>query len=188
MFFTSRKLGPSPSEVSGGFAHFARALGAVVVIASTSLLTACGGGDNSGAASVNIGVVVPIDTALPASATGSGAASVNIGVFVAGQPQRDLIVGQGGSTNLALFAGDSVILEAREPVIWTLFVGGAAVGTGVEVFYAGLNLTATRLDAFTVALDTFAAFPLAAPVAVTMVATSSFDSALVARVDILITN
>ena len=164
MFFTSRKLGPSPSEVSGGFAQFARALAAVVVIASASLLTACGGGDDS------------------------GAASVNIGVFVAGQPQRDLIVGQGGSTNLALFAGDSVILEAREPVIWTLFVGGAAVGTGLEVFYAGLNLTATRLDAYTVALDTFADFPLAAPVAVTMVATSSFDSALVARVDILITN
>ena len=164
MFFTSRKLGPSPSEVSGGFAQFARALAAVVVIASASLLTACGGGDDS------------------------GAASVNIGVFVAGQPQRDLIVGQGGSTNLALFAGDSVILEAREPVIWTLFVGGAAVGTGLDVFYAGLNLTATRLDAYTVALDTFADFPLAAPVAVTMVATSSFDSALVARVNILITN
>ena len=166
MFFTSRKLGPSPSEVSGGFAHFARALAAIVAIASASLLTACGGGGGDN----------------------SGAASVNIGVFVAGQPQRDLIVGQGGSTNLALFAGDSVILEAREPVIWTLFVGGAAVGTGLEVFYAGLNLTATRLDAYTVALDTFADFPLAAPVAVTMVATSSFDSALVARVDILITN
>ena len=164
MFSTSRKLGPSPSEVSGGFAHFARALAAVVVIASASLLTACGGGDDS------------------------GAASVNIGVFVAGQPQRDLIVGQGGSTNLALFADDSVILEAREPVIWTLFVGGAAVGTGREVLYAGLNLTATRLDAFTVALRTFAAFPLAGPVGVTMVATSTFDSALVARVDILITN
>ena len=166
MFFTSRKLGPSPSEVSGGFAHFARALAAVVVIASTSLLTACGGGGGDN----------------------SGAASVNIGVFVAGQPQRDLIVGQGGSTNLALFAGDSVILEAREPVIWTLFVGGAAFGTGVEVIYADLNLTATRLDAFTVALRTSAAFPLAGPVGVTMVATSSFDSALVARVDILITN
>ena len=166
MVFNSRTVGLSRHEVSGGFVQFARALAAVVVIASTSLLTACGGGGGDN----------------------SGAASVNIGVFVAGQPQRDLIVGQGGSTSLALFAGDSVILEAREPVVWTLFVGGVAVGTGVEVFYAGLNLTATRLDAFTVALDTFAAFPLAAPVAVTMAATSTFDSALVARVDILITN
>ena len=166
MFFTSRKLGPSPSEVSGGFAHFARALGAVVVIASTSLLTACGGGGGDN----------------------SGSASINIGVLVAGQPRPDLVVGQGGSTDLAIFAGDSVILKAREPVIWTLFVGGAAVGTGVEVFYAGLNLTATRLDAFAVALNTFAAFPLAGPVGVTMVATSTFDSALVARVDILVTN
>ena len=165
MVFNSRTVGLSRHKVFSRLAQFARVLAAVTAIASASLLTACGGGGDD-----------------------SGVASVNIGVFVAGQPQRDLVVGQGGSTNLALFAGDSVILEAREPVIWTLFVGGAAVGTGVEVFYAGLNLTATRLDAFTVALDTFADFPLAAPVAVTMVATSSSDSALVARVDILITN
>lgn len=165
MVLNRRTVGLSQHEVSGRLAQFARALAAVVAIASASLLTACGGGGDD-----------------------SSAASVNIGVFVAGQPQRDLVVSQGGSTNLALFAGDSVILEAREPVIWTLFVGGAAVGTGLEVFYAGLNLTATRLDAYTVALDTFADFPLAAPVAVTMVATSSFDSALVARVDILVTN
>lgn len=165
MVFNSRTVGLSRHEVFGWLPQFARALAAVVAIASALLLTACGGGGDE-----------------------SGAASVNIGVFVAGQPQRDLVVSQGGSTNLALFAGDSVILEAREPVIWTLFVGGAAVSTGLEVFYAGLNLTATRLDAYTVALDTFADFPLAAPVAVTMVATSSFDSALVARVDILVTN
>ena len=141
-------------------------MAAVVTIAGVLLLTACGGGGDGG----------------------GGAASVNIGVLVAGQPQPDLVVGQGGSTNLALFAGDSVDLRAREPVTWTLFVGGAAVGTGVEVFYAGLNLTAIKRDAYTVTLATFAARPLAGPVAVTMVATSPFDSALVARVDILIPN
>lgn len=166
MFSYSCGLGSCRSDLSCVLARFARALAAIVAIASALLLTACGGGGDDG----------------------GGAANVNIGVFVAGQPERDLIVGQGGSTNLALFAGDSVILEAPEPVVWTLFVGGAAVGTGVEVFYAGLDLTATRLDAYTVALDTFADFPLAVPVAVTMVATSSFDSALVARVNILITN
>ena len=165
MFSKSRGLGPSRDGVSVVLPRSGRALAAVVTIAGVLLLTACGGGDGGG-----------------------GAASINIGVVVAGQPQRDLVVGQGGSTNLALFAGESVILQAREPVTWTLFVGGAAVGTGVQVFYAGLNLTATKLDAYTVALDTFAAFPLAGPVAVTMVATSPFDSALVARVDILITN
>ena len=164
MFSKNRKLGPSQGGVSVALPQSGRALAAVVAIAGALLLTACGGGDNS------------------------GAASVNIGVLVAGQPRSDLVVGQGGSTSLALFADDSVILEAREPVIWTLFVGGAAVATGVKVLYAGLNLTATRLDAFTVALDTFAAGPLAGPVGVTMVATSTFDSAPVARVDILITN
>ena len=164
MVFNSHTVGLYRRQVFGGFVQSGRALAAVVAVAGALLLTACGGGGDS------------------------GAASINIGVSVAGQPQRDLIVGQGGSTSLALFAGDSVILEAREPVSWTLFVGGVAVGTGVEVFYAGLNLTATRLDAYAAALNTFAAFPLAGPVAVTMVATSTFDSAPVARVDILITN
>jgi hypothetical protein len=149
----------------GAWAHFARVLAAVLAIASALLLTACGGGGDNG-----------------------GSASINIGVSVGGQPQRDVIVGQGGSTNLTLFAGESVVLDAGEPVTWTLFVGGSAVGTGAQVFYAGLNLTASKLDAFTVALNTFADFPLAAPVAVTLVATSPFDSALVATVNILITN
>ena len=165
MFSNSRGLGSFQSDVSVAWPKIGRALVSAVTIASALLLTACGGGGGD-----------------------SGPANINIGVLVAGQARPDLVVGQGGSTNLALFAGDSVILEAREPVTWTLFVGGAAVGTGVEVFYAGLNLTARRLDAFTVALDTFARFPLAGPVAVTMEATSSFDSALVARVNILVTN
>jgi hypothetical protein len=154
-----------PAEVFGVSAHLARALVAVLAIASALMLTACGGGGDDGSS-----------------------ASINIGVSVVGQPRRDVIVGQGGSTNLALFAGESVILTAGEPVIWTLFVGGAAVGTGVRVFYAGLNLTATKLDAYTVAVDTFADFPLAGPVAVTLVATSPFDSVQVAAVNILITN
>ena len=165
MFSIKRGASPFRSHVSVVLPQCGRALAAAVTIAGVLLLTACGGGGGD-----------------------SGAASINIGVVVGGQPQPDLVVGQGGSTNLTLFAGDSVILEAHEPVIWTLFVGGAAVGTGVEVFYAGLNLTATKLDAYTVALKTFADFPLAGPVAVTMVATSPFDSALVARVNILITN
>lgn len=165
MFSYSRGLGRPRVEGFGGLRRLARTSAAVVTIAGALLLTACGGGGDD-----------------------SGGASINIGVLVAGQAQPDLVIGQGGSTSLAIFSGDSVILEAREPVIWTLFVGGVAVGTGVEVFYAGLFLTATRLDAFRVALDTFADFPLATPVGVTMVATSTFDSALVARVDILVTD
>ena len=165
MFSNTRGPRLSRDCVSFALPRFGRAMAAVVTIAGVLLLTACGGGGDGG-----------------------GAASINIGVLVAGQPQRDLVVGQGGSTNLALFAGNSVVLQTREPVTWTLCVGGAAVPTGFQVFYAGLNLTATKLDAYTVALDTFAARPLAGPVAVTMVATSPFDSALVARVDILITN
>ena len=167
MFSDSCNTGVRWIEVFRARAQSGRALSAVMALSGALLLTACGGGGDDG---------------------DGGYASIGIGVSVGGQPQRDVFVSPGGATNLALFAGESVILEAREPVVWTLFVGGAAVGTGVEVFYAGLNLTATALDPFTVRLSTFAEFPLAGPVAVALVATSPRDSAQIAVVDILITN
>ncbi|MCY7370066.1 MAG: hypothetical protein LH479_04155 [Polaromonas sp.] len=144
----------------------ARHSAAIALIAASLLLGACGGGGNDGGSSGNI----------------------NIGVTVGGRPGDDFIVAPGSSVGLAVRAGESVILEAGEPVFWTLLVGGAAVSPGVEVFYAGVNIRATTLDSFAVALDTFARFPLASPVPVTLVGTSTFDSAQVATVNILITN
>jgi hypothetical protein len=143
-----------------------RAWAASLAIAGALLVSACGGGGGGD----------------------DGYTRINVGVAVGGQPPRDVIVDQGGAFDLALRAGESVTLVAGEPVVWTLFVGGAAVGTGVEVFYAGVNLTATRLDAYAVNLATFAQFRLAAPIAVTLVATSPYDSAQIAAVNILITD
>ena len=89
---------------------------------------------------------------------------------------------------MAIRVGDSVILDAVELVFWTLLVGGAAVSTGVEVFFEGAFIRATALDSLAVAVDTFANFQLRSPIPITLVATSTFDSFPVATVNILITN
>ena len=145
-----------------------RRLAATVLVATAALLSACGGGGDGD--------------------NGGSAANINIGVSVGGQPANDFVVAPGGSFDVAVRAGDSVTLDAVEPVFWTLLVGGAAVSTGVEVFYEGAFIRAVTLDSYAVAVDTFANFPLRSPIPITMVATSTFDSAQVATVNILITN
>ena len=127
------------------------------------------------------------------SACGGGAyvdseGNFNIAVTIAGQFVSDTTVASGGSLNLAVHAGQSVTLDAGEPAIWTLYVGGAAVSGGVRVYYAGADITATTLSPSRVAVDTYAAFPLSASIPITLVATSTYDSAQVATVNLLITN
>lgn len=155
---------PDPFGARSGY----RRIAALALIATTLLLGACGGGGDDGG--------------------GGLSANVNIGVTVDGQPADGFVIAPGGSVDLAIRVGDSVILDAVEPVFWTLLVGGAAVSTGVEVFYEGAFIKATALDSFAVAVDTFANFPLRSPIPITLVATSTFDSAQVATVNILITN
>ena len=89
---------------------------------------------------------------------------------------------------MAIHAGESLVLDAGEPVIWTLYVSGGAVPEGALVHYAGLDIKATTLSQSAVAVDTFATSPLFAAVPITLVATSTVDSAQVATVDVLITN
>ena len=169
--FAVIQTAPGPCSQSIFARRGYRRIGAAALLAATVLLGACGGGGDVGG-----------------GGGGGSSANISIGVTVGGQPTGDLLVAEGGAVDLAVRAGDSVILEVAEPVFWTLYVGGAAVSPGVEVFYAGVYITATELDAYAVAVDTFADFALRSPVPVTLVATSSFDSALIARVNILITN
>ena len=129
------------------------------------MLNACGGGDQ-----------------------GSNAANFNIGVTVGGQYVSSTPVAPGGSINLAVRAGQSLILDAGEPAVWTLFVGGSATSGGARVYYAGVNIVATPLNPYAVAVDTFAPFPLQAAIPVSLIATSTYDSVQVATVNLLITN
>lgn len=116
------------------------------------------------------------------------AGNFNIGVSVAGQFVSDTPVASGGSLDLAVRAGQSVTLDAGESAVWTLYVGGTAVSGGARVYYAGADITATSFSRSSVTVDTYAAYGLATPIPITLVATSTYDSAQVATVNLLITN
>ncbi len=127
------------------------------------------------------------------SACGGGAyldsaGNFNIGVTVAGQFVSATPVASGGSMGVAVRAGQSVTFDAGEPVVWTLYVGGSAVSGGAQVSYAGATLLATTLNPSSIAVSTYAAFLLPASIPVRLVATSTYDSAQVATVNLLITN
>lgn len=141
---------------------------ALAVCSSVFLLSACGGGDGY------VQAVVPVN--------------FNIGVTVGDQYVNTTPVTSGGSLDLAIHAGQHLRLDAGEPVVWTFFVGGSAITGGAQVYYAGADITAYILNASTVGLDTFAYAPLQAPITVTLIATSTFDSVQVATVNLLITN
>lgn len=143
-----------------------RRFGALVAsVAAAFVLSSCGGGGDIGPfGGFNIGVVVG-------------------GTFVSDTP-----VAPGGSLNVVIHAGQSLQLDAGEPAVWTMFVGGTSITGGAHVFYAGVDIVATTLNSSAVAVDTFAASPLQAAVPITLVATSTRDSAQVATVDVLITN
>ena len=138
-------------------------------------------------------VVASLTAALILSACGGGGdasprGNFNIGVTVGGKLVSQTPVAPGGSLNLAIYVGQSVTLDAGEPAVWTLLVGGSAVSGGAQVLYAGANITATTVSPSAVVVDTSAAFPLAASIPVTLIATSTFDSVQVATANLLITN
>lgn len=66
--------------------------------------------------------------------------------------------------------------------------GSTIASNGTTVSYQGVDITQTALSASRIAIDTFAQFQLASPVAISLRAISTFDSAQVATVNVLITN
>jgi hypothetical protein len=149
---------------------FRRSLKAVLASLSAALiLTACGGGGDSDS-SEDFGFTVDV--------TMGGQVLFN-----------DVVVAPGGSLDVVIRAGQSMTVDAGEPVIWTLLVGGNAIPLdGTDVHFAGADIGATTLSPFAIALDIFADFQLPAPVSVTLIATSTFDSAQVVTINLLITN
>ena len=140
-----------------------RTAGVVSLLAIGLTLSACGGG-------------------------GSDAVAFDVAVVIAGQPTGGTY-GPGSSPTIYVKAGQSIELDASESVDWTLYVAGTAVsGSGATVHYAGADVTLTAESPSRIAVDTFAEFPLLDPIPVTLVATATFDSAIVATVNVLITN
>ena len=140
-----------------------RSAGAASLLALTLTLAACGGG-------------------------GSDSATFDVAVVIAGQP-TGATYGPGSSPTVYVRAGQSIELDASESVDWTLYVAGTAVsGSGTTVHYAGVDVTLTAESSSRIAVDTYAAFPLSGSIPITLVATSTFDSAVVSTVNVLITN
>ncbi len=113
----------------------------------------------------------------------------DVGIVVAGQPVGGVVVQPTGVRSITISAGQSIELDAGEPVQWILEVGGSAVtGSNATAHYQGVTITETTLSSSRSALDTSAAFFLSAPVPITLTAISTFDSAQVATVNVWITN
>jgi hypothetical protein len=129
---------------------------------------------------------------LSLSACGGGGDSVatfDVSVIVGGQPVSGVVIQPGAPQNVAIIAGQSLELDASEPVQWVLDVGGTTIASnGTTVSYQGVDITQTALSASRIAIDTFAQFQLLSPVAITLRAISTFDAAQVATVNVLITN
>ena len=151
-------------RVQGRRKRALRAGAVIAALAAALSLTGCGGG-------------------------GSDAVAFDIGVVVGGQTLSGVQVASGSSQTISIVAGQSIELDASEPVVWTLEVGGSAVtGSGTTVYYGGATITQTVVSDSRIIVDTSATYPLAAAVPITFVATSTLDSALVATVNVWITN
>lgn len=152
-----------PKVGSGQIRRVLRSAVAVASLAALMSLSGCGGG-------------------------GDGAVSFDVGIVVAGQPVGGG-VRSGGVQYVTISAGQSIELDASESVQWILEVGGSVVtGNNATVYYQGVTITETTLSSSRIALDTSAAFFLSAPVPIRLTAISTFDSAEVATVNVLITN
>jgi hypothetical protein len=124
-------------------------------------------------------VVVFLTAGLLAGCGGGGSdASLSLGVVVSGQPRAPVIV---------IAPGQSVELDASEPVFWSFSVNGSPLfGSGTTVIVQGLAITQSDLSESRVVLDTFLSGPTQVPVFVTLTATSTIDAALVAVVTLQI--
>lgn len=142
--------------------------GTALVVSLAIALSGCGGGDPYAAEPLPV--------------------VFNIGVTVGNQYVSSTPVQAGDALSVVIRAGQQLRLDAGEPVVWTFYVGGSAISGGAQVYYGGADITAYRVSASAMGLDTYAYAPLPAPVAVTFVARSVYDSVQVATVRLLITN
>lgn len=136
-------------------------------------------------------VVAALMTALLVSACGGGGddccGAFSVGVSVDGQVVTQGPVRPGDSISLVIRADQAIVVDAGESVFWTLYVGGSAFPAGSLVHYAGVDIQITALSTASVVVDTRADFALAASVPITLIATSTYDSAEFG-VNVLITN
>jgi hypothetical protein len=123
--------------------------------------------------------------ALPLAGCGGGGDSgvaFDIGVLVNGQPFPNQII-PGPATTVGIGVGQSVELDATEPVVWAFSIGNSPLFlSGTTVISNGVAIMQTDLSPSRVVVDTAVAGPLVLPLVITLTATSTIDSAQVATV------
>ena len=139
-----------------------RSLQVIVALAASLALAGCGGGGDN----------APF------------ARGFDVGAVVNGQPYPTLFYsGQPGS--ISILVGQSIELDATEPVVWGFSVNGSPLfGSGTTVIYQGVSVTQSFLNPSRVVIDTALVGPAVLPVFITLSATSTIDAAQVAVVNL----
>lgn len=141
----------------------------MVALALVLVLAGCGGGADNG------GDVY-------------GASPFDIHVVTAGQSGGSAYAPSSTVQRILLQAGSDVEFDANEPVEWTLNVGGTNISSrGVTVLYGDVAITVEEISNSRIWISTATRYPLAAPLAISLVATSTYYYDQVAKFEILLT-
>lgn len=135
-------------------------------------------------------LVLALGASLAVAACGGGGDSYSsarvfdVGAVVNGQPYPTLFYpGQPG--DVSILVGQSIELEATEPVVWGFSVNGSPLfGSGTTVIYQGVSVTQSFLSQSRVVIDTALVGPAVLPIFITLSATSTIDAAQVAVVSL----
>jgi hypothetical protein len=119
--------------------------------------------------------------ALAGCGGGGSSAVLDLGVIVEGQSRPGLVAGQ--TATIGILVGQSIELDANEPVVWAFSVNGSPLfASGTTVIVQGLAITQMDLSPSRVVIDTELSGPTRLPVVVNLTATSTLDAAEVASV------
>ena len=157
---------PLPSPVIAGSSRKQRALTVFFAIAASLAIAGCGGGGDYGGDNSSSGRVF------------------DVGAVVSGQPYPTLFYpGQPGA--ISILVGQSIELDATESVVWGFSVNGSPLfGSGTTVIYQGVSVTQSFLNPSRVVIDTELVGPAVLPIFITLSATSTYDAAQVAVVNL----
>ena len=108
----------------------------------------------------------------------------DVGAVVNGQPFPTLF-SPGQPSTISILVGQSIELDATEPVVWGFSVNGSPLfGSGTTVIFQGVSVTQSFLNPSRVVIDTALVGPAVLPVFITLTATSTIDAAQVAVVNL----
>ncbi len=128
------------------------------------MLAGCGGGGE-------IAVTVPVD--------------LQVGVLAGAVTYAPVQHGQ--LLDVVAQVGQSIVLEASEPVVWSFSVNGSPLFTnGTTVDLGGISITQIQVTASRAELFSTFYGPALLPIEVLMTATSSIDAAEVVAVRLLL--